>query len=75
MLYDLRPHFTITDDALEFVVDEVMGRHGLANAILAKTIGVYLMADYAIKIKKIKAPLKVFSDEAKALKWLASLKF
>jgi len=74
MVYDLRPHFTITDDALEFVVDEIMGRHGLANAVLAKTIGVYLMADYAIKIKKIKSPLKVFSDEAKALKWLASLK-
>ncbi|HWY98173.1 MAG TPA: hypothetical protein VNY36_03710, partial [Bacteroidia bacterium] len=39
MLYDLRPHFTITDDALEFVVDEIMGRHGVATAVLAKTIG------------------------------------
>ncbi|HSY76769.1 MAG TPA: hypothetical protein VK890_07930, partial [Bacteroidia bacterium] len=71
MLYDLRPHFTITDDALEFVVDEIMGGHGIATAVLAKTIGVYLMADYAIKIKKIKSPLKVFTDEADALKWLA----
>ncbi len=71
MLYDLRPHFTITDDALEYVVDEIMGGHGIATAVVAKTIGVYLMADYAIKIKKIKSPLKVFTDEADALKWLA----
>src|ERR1700722_700336 len=28
MLYDLRPHFTITDDALEYVVDEIIGQHG-----------------------------------------------
>jgi hypothetical protein len=74
MLYDLRPHFTITDDALEFVVDEIMGRHGIATAVLAKTIGVYLMADYAVKIKKIKSPLKVFTDETAALKWLAKQK-
>jgi hypothetical protein len=74
MLYDLRPHFTITDDALDFVIDEVMGKHGIATAIVAKTIGVYLMADYAVKIKKIKTPLKVFTDEADALNWLATYK-
>ncbi|MGP8216576.1 MAG: hypothetical protein ACLQQ4_13500 [Bacteroidia bacterium] len=74
MLYDLRPHFTITNDALEFVVDEIIGEHGIATAILGKTIGVYLMADYAVKVKKVKSPLKVFTDEAKALKWLAAHK-
>jgi hypothetical protein len=74
MLYDLRSHFTITDDALNFIIDEVMEKSGIANAILAKTIGVYLMADYAVKIKKVKTPLKVFTDEAKALKWLATQK-
>jgi hypothetical protein len=74
MLYDLRPHFTITDDALEYVVDKIMGGHGIATAVVAKTIGVYLMADYAIKIKKIKSPLKVFTEEADALKWLAKQK-
>jgi len=74
MLYDLRPYFTITDDALNYVIDEVMEKSGIANAILAKTIGVYLMADYAVKIKKIKTPLKVFTDEAKALRWLATQK-
>lgn len=74
MVYDLRSHFTITDDALNFVIDNVMGAHGIANAVLAKTIGVYLMADYAVNIKKIKSPLKVFTDEAAALKWLAKQK-
>ncbi|HTB05885.1 MAG TPA: STAS/SEC14 domain-containing protein [Bacteroidia bacterium] len=74
MVYDLRPHFTITDDALNFVIDEVMGKHGIATAVIAKTIGVYLMADYAVKIKKIKTPLKVFTDEEAALKWLAKHK-
>lgn len=74
MLYDLRSHFTITDDALNFVIDKVMGEHGIANAVLAKTIGVYLMADYAVNVKKIKSPLKVFTDESKALKWLEKQK-
>ena len=74
MVYDLRPHFTITDDALNYVIDEVMGKHGIATAVVAKAIGVYLMADYAVKIKKIKTPLKVFTDEAQALKWLAKHK-
>ena len=74
MVYDLRPHFTITDDALNFIIDEVMGKHGIATAVIAKTIGVYLMADYAVKIKKIKTPLKVFTDEEAALKWLAKHK-
>ena len=72
MIYDLRPHFTITDDALDFVIDKIMGEHGIATAILANTIGVYIMADYAIKVKKIKSPLKVFTDEKQAIKWLSS---
>ena len=74
MLYDLRPHFIITDDALDYVVDEIMGKHGIATAILSNGIGVYLMADYAIKVKKIKSPLKVFTDESKAINWLLSFK-
>ena len=74
MLYDLRAHFTITDDALNYVIDKVMGETGIATAVVAKTIGVYLMADYAVNVKKIKSPLKVFTDEPKALKWLAAQK-
>jgi hypothetical protein len=74
MVYDLRPHFTITDEALNYVIDEVMGKHGIATAIIAKTIGVYLMADYAVNVKKIKSPLKVFTVESKALKWLEAQK-
>lgn len=74
MLYDLRAHFTITDDALNYVIDKVMGETGIATAVVAKTIGVYLMADYAVNVKKIKSPLKVFTDETKALKWLAAQK-
>lgn len=74
MLYDLRHHFTITDDALDFLQDTIVSSQGIAMAILSNSIAVRIMTDYVINNKNPKVPLKFCSTEAEAAKWLMAFK-
>lgn len=74
LLYDVRPHFTITDEAMIFLQGKIMEEYSIATAVLANSLGVRIMADYLVHIKNIKVPLQVFPDEQKAIKWLLTFK-
>ncbi|HXP53212.1 MAG TPA: STAS/SEC14 domain-containing protein [Bacteroidia bacterium] len=73
LLIDARTHFTITEEAMEYMRKDVAG-HSKAIAIVTNKIAVRLMVDYVLKIARIPIPLKAFSDDQKAIKWLLSLK-
>jgi hypothetical protein len=72
VLYDARPNFLITVQAREFLQTEAFNADRLATAVITNKLGVRIMVNFMTRVKKTVTPLRVFSNEEKALKWLRS---
>jgi hypothetical protein len=74
VLYDARPHFTLTEDAMEFAQKDIFNKQRLATAIVADKVGVRITADYMKNVLKTVIPIQIFQSKAEALKWLLEIK-
>jgi hypothetical protein len=74
MLYDARPHFTITEDAMEYSRKDIFNKQRIATAIISDKIAIKIMVDYFMNTLKSPVPIKVFSSKEDALEWLLSFK-
>lgn len=73
MLYDGRTHFTVTHEAMEYYRTEIAA-YSIASAIVSDRIGIRIMVDFAVKIMGVPSPVKMFSGDEKAMKWLLTFK-
>jgi hypothetical protein len=74
MLYDARPHFTLTEDAMEYARKDIFNKKRIATAIVSEKIGIRLMVDYIMNVVKSPIPIKVFSTIEDATEWLLTFK-
>lgn len=74
MLYDARPHFTITEDAMEYSRKDIFNKQRIATAIISDKIAIKIMVDYFMNTLKSPVPIKVFSNKEDALEWLLLFK-
>ena len=72
VLYDLRESGYVSDEAVDAISDDYANRMITALAVLVRkpSIWIRLMALLLTGMKKVKYPLKVFTDKEKALLWL-----
>lgn len=73
-LVDARSFFTIAPEAREYAKKEITDKSSLAMAVLTDKIGIRILINGFITINKPKAPIRIFTDEKKALEWLMSFK-
>jgi hypothetical protein len=74
MLYDARPHFTLTEDAMEYARKDIFNKQRIATAIVSDKLGIKLMVDYIMNTVKSPIPIKVFSTKEEAMEWLLTFK-
>lgn len=74
VLYDARPDFLITVQAREYLQTEAFNADRLATAVITNKLGVRIMVNFMTRVKKTVTPLRVFSNEETALKWLRGFK-
>lgn len=73
VFYDARNHFTITDEALEYVRKDIFNKQRIATAIVSRKTGIRIMVDYITRAHASAIPVKVFSNKEDALEWLISI--
>ena len=71
---DARTYFQITSEARKVSSDKSESSLVVANAVLVNNLPLRLTANLFIKINKPHFPLRVFTDEEKAMEWLLSHK-
>jgi hypothetical protein len=72
ILYDARPRFMITLDARLRLLEDVFNEQIIATAVVSNRHGVRAMVKFMQDKDKTLSPMRVFSDEEKALEWLNS---
>jgi hypothetical protein len=73
-IVNAQPPRTMTPDAQEYLQKEVIDKHSCATAVVTERLGVRIMIEYMINVIKVKTPLKLFTNEKDAMKWLLTLK-
>jgi hypothetical protein len=74
VLYDARPHFTLTEDAMEYAQKDIFDKQRIATAIVSDKVGIRITIDYMNKIVKSPIPIRAFSNKEDALKWLLTFR-
>lgn len=74
MLYDARPHFTLTEDAMEYAQKDIFNKKRIATAIVSDKTGIKIMIDYMTRVMKPSIPIKIFNNKEDALAWLLAFK-
>lgn len=73
-LYDSRAFFTIDQDARDYVKSGITDPTRLATAVLINQLGTRLLVNFFIRFNKPRTPMRLFTCEDNALKWLRELK-
>jgi len=73
-VYDSRAFFTIDKDARDYVKSGITDPTRIATAVLTDKLATLLLVNFFIRFNKPSTPMKMFSSEEKALKWLRRLK-
>ena len=74
VMYDARNHFTISPEARAFLSKGILNENRIATAVLSPNLGVRLLVNFMNSINPPKSPIKMFSSEGEALKWLLNIK-
>jgi hypothetical protein len=69
-LVDARAFFTMTKKARDFAASRETNEHNIARAVIVHSLANRLLVNFFIRFHKPKSPLRMFSSEAEALKWL-----
>ena len=73
-LYDARGFFTIEPKAREYLKSGIIDPTRIATAVLTNRLAVRILANFFMRFNKPKTPMKMFSHEEAALKWLRSFR-
>lgn len=73
-LYDSRAFFTIEPEAREYLRSGILDPTRIATAVLTDRLATKLLVNFFIRFNKPKTPMKMFTCELQALKWLNSFK-
>ena len=65
---------TMTPGAQEFLKNEVIDNNSYATAVVSERLGVKIMIEYMLNVLRVKTPLRLFTNEKDAMKWLLSVK-
>jgi hypothetical protein len=71
-LYDARAFFTIEPAARAYLKSGVVDETRIATAVLINNLAVRILVNGFIKLDRPKTPMKLFTNEQAALKWLNS---
>ncbi|MEI6019753.1 MAG: hypothetical protein WCR21_01365 [Bacteroidota bacterium] len=74
VMYDARSHFTISPEARSFLTKGILNENRIATAVLSPNLGVRLLVNFMNTIHPPKSPLKMFSNEEDAMRWLSLVK-
>ena len=67
---------TLTNETLTYsATDETLNKHRMAQAIIVDNIPLSMIANFYLKFKNPKRPVKVFDKIHKAYRWLESQQF
>lgn len=67
---------TLTNETLAYsATDEILVKHRMAQAIIVDNLSLSLIANFYLKFKNPKRPVKVFDKIHKAYRWLESQQF
>lgn len=73
-LYDSRGFFTIEPEAREYLKSGIIDPTRIATAVLTKGLATTLLVNFFISFNKPKTPMKMFTSETAARKWLLSFR-
>jgi hypothetical protein len=73
-LYDSRGFFTIEPEAREYLRSGILDPTRIATAVVIDRLATKLLVNFFIRFNKPKTPMKMFTCEVQALKWLRSFK-
>jgi N-methylhydantoinase A/oxoprolinase/acetone carboxylase beta subunit len=71
---DSRAHWKMNEDAREYFKKEDTSEKSIARAILVKSVANKLIKSILVKLYKPDVPLKFFTSESEAVKWLLNYK-
>jgi hypothetical protein len=74
VLCDIRVSFTITPDAQKYARKEIINQSRAATAVISNKGYVKLVVNFALNFFMLRSPVRMFSKEQDALKWLHSFK-
>lgn len=69
-LYDSRAFFTIEPDAREYLRSGIIDPTRIATAVLTDRLATKILVNFFIRFNKPQTPMKMFTSEKQALKWL-----
>lgn len=69
-LYDSRAFFTIEPEAREYLRSGIVDPTRIATAVLTDRLATRLLVNFFVRFNKPKTPMKMFTCEIQALKWL-----
>ena len=73
-LYDSRAFFTIEPKAREYLKSRIIDPSRIATAVLTKGLATRILVNFFISFNKPASPMKLFTNETTARKWLSSFK-
>ena len=69
-LYDSRAFFTIEPEAREHLRSGIIDPTRIATAVLTDRLATKILVNFFIRFNKPQTPMKMFTSENQALKWL-----
>lgn len=73
-LVDAKAYFTMTKRARDFAASKETNEFNIARAIVTNSLANRLLINFFITFHKPQTPVKMFSSEEEALKWLRKFK-
>lgn len=71
-LVDARNSFTVTREARDYIAQQVE-QYFIASAVISKSITLRLLVNFFNRFYRVGMPLKLFSTETEARKWLKKI--
>jgi hypothetical protein len=74
LLVNAHVHYTMTDEATEYLRTHLLDKDRLATAIISEKLGVRITVDSFSTVLKAKSQVKMFADKQEAMNWLLTFK-
>ncbi len=74
LLVNAHVHYTMTDEATEYVKTDMLDKDRIATAIVSEKLGVRITVDSFNTVLKAKSQVKMFADKTEAMQWLLTFK-